>query len=182
LRHGFKAEAERIALRERAALGLTATDRLDPRDLAAQRTVAVTPLGQLRALIPDDVEHLLVVDGSCFSAATVIRDGKAMVIYNEAHAPTRLANTIAHELAHLILEHEPTNAFDAFGNRNFPSELEDEANWLAACLLVPKDGVQPILVSHGNDVARAAAHFGVSPQLMQWRVNATRWRPRRSSA
>jgi Zn-dependent peptidase ImmA (M78 family) len=110
----------------------------------------------------------------------VVRDGRALIVFNESHAPTRSANSIAHELAHLILGHEPTNAFDALGNRHFPRELEDEATWLAGCLLVPKDGVQPVLSQYGNDVARAADHFGVSTQLMQWRVNATRWRPRRA--
>jgi hypothetical protein len=32
------------------------------------------------------------------------------------------------------------------------------------------------LAPHGNDVSRAAAHFGISRELMQWRVNATTWR------
>jgi len=179
VRRGFKAEAERIAVRERAAVDIGPTDRLDPLALAAHRGILVLRLEQLRAFIPDDVDHLLVTDGACFSAATVVREGRAMIVFNESHTPTRCANSIAHELAHLILGHEPTNAFDALGNRHFPRELEDEATWLAGCLLVPKDGVQPVLRQNGNDIARAAEHFSVSTQLMQWRVNATRWRPRR---
>jgi IrrE N-terminal-like domain len=179
VRRGFKAEAERIALREREALGHGPRDRLDPRDLAVHRNVVVLPLESLRAVIPDDIEHLLVVDVSCFSAATVIRGGRAMVVYNESHALVRCVNSIAHELAHLILEHEPTSAFDAFGHRNFPSDAEEEATWLAGCLLVPKDGIRLVMASYGNDVARGATHFGVSTQLMQWRINATTRRPRR---
>lgn len=178
MRRGFKAEAERIALRERDPLSCGPGDRLDPQDLAAHRNILVLPLEGFRAIIPDDVEHLLVIDGSCFSAATVIRGDRVMIVYNESHTPARCANSIAHELAHLILEHEPANAFDVFGNRNFPADAEEEATWLAGCLLVPKDGIRPVLANYGNDIAAAAVHFGVSTQLMQWRVNATTWRPR----
>jgi len=78
------------------------------------------------------------------------------------------------------LGHPPRNAFDAFGNRNFPRELEDEATWFAGCLLVvPKDAVRPVMSRHSGDVAGAADHFGISVQLMRWRVNATKWRARR---
>jgi Zn-dependent peptidase ImmA (M78 family) len=178
VRRGFKAEAERLALDERRELGLAATDRLDPHALAERYGIAIWPLVRLRAVIPDDVEHLLVVDAACFSAATVIRDEKVAVVYNEGHAPSRCANSITHELAHIILEHPPTNAFDAFGNRNYPKELEDEASWFAGCLLVPKDAVRPVMSGHGNDINRAAEHFGISVALMRWRVNATRWRHR----
>jgi Zn-dependent peptidase ImmA (M78 family) len=179
VRRGFKAEAERIAQAERQGLGLSVSDRLDPHALATRHGVLVSPLERFRATISDDVEHLLVVDGSCFSAATVIRDGRAMIVFNEAHAPGRCANSITHELAHLILDHPPTNAFDAFGNRNFPKALEEEATWLAGCLLVPRDGLVSVLRRCGDDHGRAADHFGVSVQLLRWRVNATKWRPRR---
>jgi hypothetical protein len=179
VRYGFKAQAERLALEERTALGLAAVDRLDPQALASRHGVAIWPLERLRAIIPEDVEHLLVADGSVFSAATVIRDGKIAVVYNESHASSRCANSITHELSHIILKHPPTNAFDAFGNRNFPTDLEDEANWFAGCLLVPKDAVRVVMARCGNDVTRAADHFGISAQLMRWRVNATSWRRRR---
>lgn len=179
MKHGFKTQAERLALEERKALGISATDRLDPQALASRHSVAIWPLERLRVIIPEDVDHLLVVDGACFSAATVIRDGRIAVVYNESHADGRCANSITHELAHIILKHPPTNAFDAFGNRNFPKDLEEEATWFAGCLLVPKDAVRPVMARCGNDVARAAEHFGISPPLMQWRVNATSWRRRR---
>jgi hypothetical protein len=179
MRRGFKAEAERLALAERAAIGLSASDPLDPHRLADRHSVVVWPLARLREVIPDDVEHLLVVDDGCFSAATVIRDGRIAVIYNESHAVGRCANSITHELAHIILQHPAMNAFDAFGNRKFPKDLEDEATWFAGCLLVPKDAVRPTMNRHGNDVSRAASHFGISRELMQWRVNATKWRARK---
>jgi hypothetical protein len=182
VRRGFKSEAERKSLAERQALGLSGSDRLDPHALAARHGVVVWALERLRPTIPDDVDHLLVVDGSCFSAATVIRDGRAMIVFNESHAPGRCANSITHEVSHLILEHPPVSAFDAFGNRNFPKALEEEATWLAGCLLVPGEGLVTVLRSVGHDHTRAADHFGVSVQLLRWRVNATKWRPRRKGA
>jgi hypothetical protein len=61
----------------RKTLGLNATDRLDPDALAAARGILVRPLKTPRGVAPDDVHHLLEVDGSSFTAATVIRDGRA---------------------------------------------------------------------------------------------------------
>jgi len=179
VKRGFKADAERIALREREAIGLRTVDALDPKQLASHRQIRVVTLASFAAVIGADVEHLLVTDSGCFSAATVIRDERIMIVYNESHAPGRCANSIAHELAHLILEHPATNAFDAFGNRNFPTSLEDEANWLAACLLVPKEAIISVLSLNDSDLERAASHFGVSVQLLRWRMNKTLPRRRR---
>jgi Zn-dependent peptidase ImmA (M78 family) len=179
VKRGFKAEAERIALREREAMGLGLVEALDPRQLAGHRQIRVVTLASFAAVIGEDVEHLLVTDSACFSAATVIRDERVMIVYNESHAQGRCANSIAHELSHVILGHPATNAFDAFGNRNFPKSLEDEATWLAGCLLVPKEAIISVLSLHDNDLERAAGHFGVSLQLLRWRMNATLPRRRR---
>jgi Zn-dependent peptidase ImmA (M78 family) len=179
VRRGFVAEAELIALREREMIGVGLLEALDPKLLARHRQIKVVTLASFAEVIAADVEHLLVTDSACFSAATVIRDGRAMIVYNESHARGRCANSIAHELAHLILEHPASNAFDAFGNRNFPKGLEDEATWLAACLLVPKEAIVPVLSFHDNDLDAAAAQFGVSVPLLRWRLNKTVPRRRR---
>jgi Zn-dependent peptidase ImmA (M78 family) len=62
-------------------------------------------------------------------------------VVNERHSRTRLANSIAHELSHLLLSHPPSAGFDPLGNRDWHQEEEDEADWLAGCLLAPRGGL-----------------------------------------
>jgi hypothetical protein len=167
----FCQRAELLALRWRAHLGLTERERLDPRELAEAMDVAVVRMADVPGLSPKHLAELCAEDSKALSALTVVRGERKMVIVNESHSVERQANSLAHELAHLLLEHPPTPAFDALGNRLFPQALEQEADWLAGCLLVPGNGIELALRVHGGKSA-AAAHYGVSVELMRWRCNA----------
>lgn len=166
----FCERAEKLALRQRAALGLTEHDRLDPRDLAEHLGVEVVGLTGFPGLSPEHEAELCEPRSRTLSAVTVLRDGRALIIVNDTHDAERQANSIAHELAHLLLEHEPNTALDALGNRIWPALDEAEATWLGACLLVPGSALRPALRRHGTQ-ATCAAHFGVSAELMRWRCN-----------
>lgn len=177
MRRGFKAQAERLSLAEREALGLTDRSRLDPVRLAESKGVPVVPLNELPGIPALHLEQIRVIDLSAFSAAAVVDDGDALIVVNDAHDPSRQANSISHELAHLLLGHEPVRAFDPFGARNLTKEMEDEADWLAGCLLVPKSGIAVTMSESGGRLEVAAEHYGVSVQLMRWRHNMAQ--PRR---
>jgi Zn-dependent peptidase ImmA (M78 family) len=49
---------------------------------------------------------------------------------------------------------------------------EEEANCLAAALLVPRDALLNLLTL-GHDYPRIAAHFAVSKDVLQMRINLT---------
>lgn len=181
MRHGFKAQAERTALAERKDLGLTARCRLDPRELAAAKDIHVVGLSELSAMPEEHRRHLLEVDAGAFSGVTVIRGEHKLIVVNDGHTPERQVNTVSHEVAHVLLEHPPAPAFGEFG-RTLSKEMEDEADWLAGCLLVPGSGVHATMGLCGGDLEAAAAHYGVSIDLMRWRHNVTRWRPRKKAA
>lgn len=172
LRRGFKAEAERIALETRAELGLRPADRLDPQSLAAHLHIPVVALLDLRALVPVAVDHLREEDPSCFSAATLFRGSRRVIVTNDSHVAGRRANSLAHELSHVILWHKPGPIIDEMGRRRWIDDDEEEADWLAGCLLVPRDGIYPVM-SRLQDVMGAARHFGVSFELMRWRFGHT---------
>lgn len=104
-----------------------------------------------------------------------------LIVVNDAHTPERQANTISHEVAHFLLDHPPGPAFGEFG-RTLSKAMEAEADWLAGCLLVPASGIPITMQLCGGDLEAAAAHYGVSLQLMRWRHNATRRRPRKRAA
>ncbi len=173
LRYGFKTEAERIALSVRAELGLAPTDRLDSLALAAHLGI---PVVSLKELLLDGAERanitrLLAVEAR-FSAATVCAGTRRLIIYNPAHPPGRQANSLCHELSHVVLEHPPSPALGVGGCRAWDATLEAEADWLAAVLLVPREGALA-WIRRGGDELSGALHFGVSQALFRWRVNQT---------
>lgn len=173
LRHGFKAEAERISLELRVELGLTADDRLDCLHLAEYLCIPVVPLHALE----EDGAHADIVAQLCdpeaqFSAVTVCRGTRRLVIYNPSHPQGRRANSVAHELSHIILEHPLAPAFGPGGCRHWDARCEAEADWQAGALLVPRDGAF-VYLRRNPIVQSGADHFGVSSALFTWRINQT---------
>jgi Zn-dependent peptidase ImmA (M78 family) len=174
LRRGFKAEAERIALEVRHELSLKATVRLDPLVLAEHLCVPVLTIGEcLKASENQEaIKLLLDSESDSFSAVTVFFGERRVIVHNEGHAVTRQASSVAHELAHCLLEHPPGPVRSCHGCRYWDSNMEDEADWLAAALLVPREGAL-WLVRRGHGVDAIAVHYGVSTRLCRWRINQT---------
>jgi hypothetical protein len=171
-RRGFKAECERLSLDLRAELGLSPADRLEPVRLAEELAIPVLSLLELGEGARAAARQLVSVDAGCFSAATIFCGPRRMIIYNPSHPPGRHANSVAHELAHVILEHEPGPVREAGGERRWLASQEAEADWLAGTLLAPREGVLAVMYRL-DDVGAAARHFGISSQLMSWRLNHT---------
>ncbi|TAJ09451.1 MAG: ImmA/IrrE family metallo-endopeptidase [Nitrospirae bacterium] len=171
LPHGFKAQAERISLEVRVELGLALVDRLDALSLAAYLEIPVISLLALRASGAADEEIQLIQGESAkFSALTVIDGTHRLIVYNHRHPPGRQANSLAHELSHTILEHSPSPVLGDGGCRHWNSQYEDEADWLAGALLVPREGVLNWLRGGGSEMD-GAQHFGVSRALFSWRAH-----------
>lgn len=88
---------------------------------------------------------------------------------NADHHPVRQRFTLAHELGHLHLDHQPRVelASDVFGSSTDPQEVE--ANYFAAELLAPRQAVtawleerDEIAALDAEAVARLALGFGIS--------------------
>jgi hypothetical protein len=175
VRRGFQAEADRLAADvRRRDLGLGDHDRLDPRALADEHDIPVHPITDLIAegASPASIHQLTVTDRRSFSAGTVIRGTARLIIFNPAHSDGRLANSLAHELAHVFLEHPPGPAIGPGGCRVWDQEMEKEANLLAATLLVPRAAALACArIGLPHEVG--AARFGVSAEVMQWRTNSS---------
>lgn len=166
---GFADECEEIALEVRAELGLRSCDHLDPRALAEHLAIEVAPLDLYRGTLPEEVARLTEDDPTALSAVTVFRGTRCKILINPEHCAEREANTIAHELAHVMLEHKPRPLFDG-GERIWCGAEEDEANYLAGALLVPRDAVGLMMSVMEEDEAAVADHFGVSEELMARRI------------
>lgn len=177
LRRGFKTEATGVARDTRAELQFGPTAVFDPRSLAAHLAIPILPLIDLSAEAPTAVRYFRGRGSGEFSAGTIFSDTERLIIYNDAHAPGRQANDLAHELSHALLFHEPTPALNALGCRDWDEDAEDEADFLAGVLLVP-DEVAIAVVRRGLSEEDAAAEYGVSVPLMRWRINVTGARKR----
>jgi hypothetical protein len=166
---GFKKYAETVAADFRGELRLTTDDRFDPFVGAESLGIPVLPLEDLRPIC-ESMHFARVRDGRAFSALTVICEGKSLIVYNDAHTDTRINNSLAHELAHALLQHEPQPF--ANGVRLRYREEEAEADYLAGLLLIP-NLVAVRACRDSEKLASIAARFGVSDQLLKYRINVS---------
>jgi len=173
-RHGFKAEAERIALELRAELGVALEDRLDPLALAKSLHVPVLSLRDLRGANPAAVRHFLSGRGcNDFSAATLyVARFRRIILFNPAHSDGRKMSSLCHEIGHIVLAHESEGPIDAHGVRDWNHEQEREADWLAGCLLIPAQAAIAA-ARRGLDDRQVMAQFGVSHPMAIMRMNVT---------
>jgi Zn-dependent peptidase ImmA (M78 family) len=176
-RRGFKSEANAIAKEIRAEMGLSLVEPLDPWALAAHLDIPVITLSSMAEFAPRAVHYFSSVSTGEFSAVTVFDGTKRIIVYNDSHVRGRQANDIAHEVSHGLLLHPPKPALDANGCRNLDDAREKEADWLASVLLIPEDAALSI-ARRNLPVDEAATLYGVSQQLVRWRLGATGARER----
>lgn len=121
------------------------------------------------------LKALAAIQPDAFSAGTFrLEDGRYVVVFNSLHTPTRVRSDIAHELAHLLLEHE-TRSLERIGEFGFftcNAEQEEEANWLAGCLLLPREAAVRT-VRRGWSAAKVADEYGISEQMARFRLHAS---------
>ena len=135
-------------------------------------------------MVPEDIptlsagalRQLTVEDAGSWSAVTLGQDSRPLVILNSAQSLARQASSLAHELAHLILNHrmdQTVLSAEGFLLREaWNKEQEEEAAWLGATLLVPRAGL--LTAYRASQGLRCLAeHFGVSQDLIRWRLSTT---------
>jgi hypothetical protein len=175
VRRGFKAQAERSAAAARDVLGLSPNAPIDPWAYAAHLNVRVLDFCKL-GLPTREVSQLTVIDGDSWSAMTLQLKGTFAIVLNPSHAITRQRNDLMHELAHIELGHAPARVEVSENGllllSDYSDEQEQEADWLAAALLLPRDGLVQSR-SAGHSAAEIANRHGVSEALCAWRLRMT---------
>lgn len=176
MRRGFKAWCEKTAERYRTALGLKPEDPLNPRHLSTLLGVIVWQPEEVPRLDESSLQQLIYHDSDSWSAVTVRVGNANLIIVNSAHALTRQRSSMSHELAHLILDHEPGRIdLSPAGHlllSSFERDQEEEANWLSGTLLVPRAGLKTAFRST-HDSRILANRFGVSVDMLNWRLRMT---------
>lgn len=174
LPRGFKAEAERIAVRYREELRLSKFGPLDAFKLAAHLRVLVIPVSMLN-LPSECLGHLhgtTLKKAQWFAMTMIGEDGSKRVIHNDNVAPTRQQSDIMHELSHIICKHEhegPEDYSFGFPVRKYNAGHEAQAECLGATLQLPK----PALLwqtRDGHSPEEIAEYYTASPAMVRRRL------------
>ena len=176
MRRGFKAWCERTANDYRQTLGVAPSGPMDPRRLAHHLGVRVAAPEDIPTLSDSARRQLVEVDPDSWSAVTIALGDARLVVLNSGQSDARQRSSLAHELAHLILNHATDQTQlsheGLLFRGTFDREQEDEANWLGGCLLVPRDGLLKAMLATADESA-LAVKFGVSASMIKWRLRTT---------
>jgi Zn-dependent peptidase ImmA (M78 family) len=176
LPEAFRAECEELALELRREIGLDSQDRLNPRRRAEDMAIDVFTIERFRDHYPEAVDQLAEHDAEAFDAMVVFHGTRCLILVNPSQSPEEEALSIAHEIAHIELEHERLEAplFDEAGRRrSWHPRDEAEAECLARTMLVPEVAIGPVLRDCNGSIRDAAGHFGVSVATMCRRMEET---------
>lgn len=174
---GFKTWCEKYSAEKRKELGLKPADPLNPHLLAKNLGIKVLTPHDIPGLSSESLGVLLRNDGktaSCWSAVTIVAGAKVAVILNSSHTPGRQSSDLAHELAHRIRGHGTHSLGVSTEGIMFINEYgkaqEEEADWLAGCLLLPREALVRIK-ARKIDFSEAAQTFGVSTRMLKYRMS-----------
>ncbi|XOV85291.1 MAG: ImmA/IrrE family metallo-endopeptidase [bacterium] len=175
MKRGFKSQSELISKRYRKALGLTLEEALPYKQIADHLNVRIWEPRDIPGLEKSAIAQLSKPESE-WSAATLEANGTTLIIVNSAHSEARRANDVLHELAHIILGHSK-GRLDVSDDghlwlKSYGLDQEEEADWLSATMLLPRDGLLA-LYRRFPDHETIAEIYGVSPELVKMRVNLT---------
>jgi hypothetical protein len=173
-RRGFKIECEEIVAEVRDELSLARYALFDPFAYAAALLIPCKPISCLaeNGCAPEALAHVAGIGREDISAMTVYRGTRWRIFYNDRNSLTRQRSDVSHELSHVLLEHEPASVFDSDQTRRWNAAQEREAAWLSGALLVPAH-IALRIARRGTPIDEAAECYGVSVQLMRWRLRVT---------
>lgn len=175
---GFKAQANRIALGLRRQMGLLDTVPIDMEGLASRLGILIVPVTRFAALCPEAIRQILDRDPEAFSAMLLPVETGRIILINDKHSFGRKNSSLAHEIAHALLAHPPSQVFSQPGCRSFNKGMEDEAACLSGYILIPNEAASHIVWSN-NDPETICEEYGVSRQMLDYRLNTSGARKRR---
>lgn len=172
MQRGFKAEAERQAGQIRDEMGKSPSDPLDAVELARHLGAEVRCADELTSRAK--LQTLEELQPGAFSACTFSVGDRHVIVYSPLASVGRTQSDIAHEVAHIVLDHGMKTVQTIAGMSFFtcdPDE-EQEANWLAGCLLLPRRLVY-LAAKRGLDSAGIAEVYSVSEPMAAFRLRTT---------
>lgn len=167
---------ESTALKYRSLLGLQPHDPVDPQALVSYLGIVTTSPEKIPGISADSLKTLLNDEASSWSALTLSIKDKKVIILNSAHTGGRPASDLMHEIAHIIIGHKPSNIYVTEDKllivNSYNREQEEEADWMAGCLLLPRDALIYLKRRKVNNFT-IQQKYGVSSQMLGYRLNVT---------
>jgi hypothetical protein len=163
---------------------------LDPFALARFAKLLVVDFDQIQGLSPESREHLLgeaADEWSGGACSQPLPNGWRIVILNPAHGLHRNRATLMEEISHVFLGHQPNrlavveksdprHVGVAGGTkiltRDYNKSDEEAAYAVGAAALVPYACLRKAVLS-GRSAEQIARRFGVSRQLVEYRIKVT---------
>lgn len=169
MERGFKTYANKLVETIRNELGVTLYQPLDCDSLAEHLCIPVITFSSLRPAVGgEDWAQLTTTDQGALSAMTVFTPTRTVVL-NDLHHPNRQRSSLAHELAHALLMHEPLPVHEIHFGGHRDSEQEQQAGFLGNALLLPEAACLAAVRS-GATRDSIAASYSVSSQLVEYRL------------
>lgn len=177
LRRGFIKEAEEISLSLREELGLSTSEALCVFDLCDHLDIPLSRLTDVEGVSKECLDALAGAAGNKtkFFAVTLRPNGVPEILFNDLVSLPRQHSDIAHEVAHIMLGHEPHAIVGEKSCRSYDREMEREAHELGYTILVPKLSALYAVEAFASK-SDAAWHFGVSQSLLNYRIKKVRRR------
>lgn len=172
LSFAFRNRCESIATDVRYELARLAFDPLCADVLAQHLRVRLFRPSELEEAPPQAVDHLM--SSQEWSAILLVSAGHPEVLYNPNRSPARTESDIMHELGHWLLKHslQAIRWHNGIPYRDFDAQIESEAAYLGGALQVPRRAILWCL-QHDIGLYGIADRYGCSPQMAQWRLNAS---------
>jgi Zn-dependent peptidase ImmA (M78 family) len=174
-KRGFKSWCDQTAETVRRQRGIEPRDPLTAESLAQDLGAVVVTPRDLPTLAPDACHRLLSDHNDIWSAITISSD-PPLIVVNPEHSPGRRNSDLMHELAHLLLEHIPGTVYidpkSKLVLRHHDREQEEQANWLASCLLLPRAALLEIKRRRWSD-DEVCKKYLVSAKMLTYRMNTS---------
>lgn len=172
LPRGFKAAAERAAKQLRADAGLEADAVIDIVDLVESQDVPVIDAAEL--IDVERLEEIERLQAFAFSAATFMVEDRHFIVTNPLRTPERRASDVAHEFAHVKLNHDLAEVREIAGVpfRTCRPDEEEQATAYGATLLLPRPLLQRC-ARRRLGPAEIAVEAGVTIEMARYRYNTT---------
>jgi hypothetical protein len=156
---------------------------LDPFALARFANLLVVEFEQIQGLSAEARERLLgsaAAEWSGGACSRALPDGSKIIILNPQHGRQRRNATLMEEICHVFLGHQPNRlavvSDEKSGRaaaRDYHKADEDAAYGIGAAALVPFGSLRRFILA-GKTSGEIARHFGVSQQLVEYRLKVTR--------
>lgn len=164
-------EQQAMILRQRAGVG--PLDPFDPQRLLAQARLKIAYPKNVDDLHSDVLDYFSTLDPTTWSGmGRALPDGKLLVLLNPNMTPERESVTIMEEVAHVHYGHQHSELVThptGFEQRKYNKQIEQEAYWTAAAVLLPGKAVA-FAVWRGETAEDLMTAYNVSIELAEMRI------------